>query len=304
MINEDVSFQLNTGTTKPFLTLDQQLDLLESRGLIINNRENALSILSRTNYYRLSAYSLTKRLNNTFLDNVNFDDIYELYCFDESLRNIIMKNSEIIEIALRSRIAYEHSKLYGPLGYMQDSNFENPYYHQRFIEKLSDDIVKSDDVFVKHYKEDCDSVFPLWTAIECITFGTLSKLFKNLKKEDKTIIAKQYYGVSRDYIENWFQVTVIARNIAAHGGRFYGRYLRSVSVLLPKKIKAVVNRNSFFAYIYAIHHLLPTFDYASSMRQDIKDLLAQYNIVDIKQLGFPENWEQILEDNINTKASN
>ena len=138
MINEDVSFQLNTGTTKPFLTLDQQLDLLESRGLIINNRENALSILSRTNYYRLSAYSLTKRLNNTFLDNVNFDDIYELYCFDESLRNIIMKNSEIIEIALRSRIAYEHSKLYGPLGYMQDSNFENPYYHQRFIEKLSE----------------------------------------------------------------------------------------------------------------------------------------------------------------------
>ncbi len=303
MSNENNLFQLNSGTSKPFLSLEQQIDLLESRGLIINDRQKALTILSRTNYYRLSAYSLTKRFSDTFQENVSFDDIYELYCFDEDLRNIILKYSEIIEIALRSHIAYEHSKTYGPLGYMQSLNFENSRYHHIFIDKLTDDIANSDDVFVKHYKEDCNSVFPLWAAIECITFGTLSKLFKNLKREDKTAIAKHYYGVPRDYLDNWFQITVLARNIAAHGGRFYGRYLHSVSVKLPKKMSGVTNRNSVFAYIYAIHHLLPTLAYADSMRTDIRDILSKYKTVDIKQLGFPDYWEQTLKENTNGAAS-
>lgn len=50
-----------TGSVKPFKSYDEQVELLISRGLLVNDKENAKAILKRMNYYRLSAYSLTLR---------------------------------------------------------------------------------------------------------------------------------------------------------------------------------------------------------------------------------------------------
>lgn len=47
--SNDNTFKLNRGLTKPFKTINEQLDLLESRGLIVCDRDNALDILNRTN---------------------------------------------------------------------------------------------------------------------------------------------------------------------------------------------------------------------------------------------------------------
>ena len=44
---------------KPALTFNQQLDhLINDKGLIVNNYDNALSILKHENYYRLSGYMI------------------------------------------------------------------------------------------------------------------------------------------------------------------------------------------------------------------------------------------------------
>ena len=42
--------------TKPFLTIDQQLDLIASRGLDIGDRDYAADCLKNIGYYRLSGY--------------------------------------------------------------------------------------------------------------------------------------------------------------------------------------------------------------------------------------------------------
>ena len=76
---DNISFHLKIGETKPFLSIDDQLDLLIKRGLIVSDRNNALNILNRTNYYRFSAYSLTLRKDNVFYPNITFDNIYEIF---------------------------------------------------------------------------------------------------------------------------------------------------------------------------------------------------------------------------------
>jgi len=58
--------------SKPFLTYQQQLDLLKSRGLVVHDDEKALSTLRSISYYRLSAYSLTLRTNDVFHAGVGF----------------------------------------------------------------------------------------------------------------------------------------------------------------------------------------------------------------------------------------
>ena len=41
---------------KPVLTIDQQINLLESRGLHIEDRAVAYKVLSNVNYYHLEGY--------------------------------------------------------------------------------------------------------------------------------------------------------------------------------------------------------------------------------------------------------
>lgn len=44
---------------KAFKTIDEQLDLLRSRGLTIDDESKAKQFLLYNNYYRISGYSLT-----------------------------------------------------------------------------------------------------------------------------------------------------------------------------------------------------------------------------------------------------
>ena len=75
---------------------------------------------------------------------------------------------------------------------------------------------------------------------------------------DREGIAQEYYGRKSIYIENYLQCAVVARNIAAHGGRFYNRTRLSPAVKLPLVMRrAHVDNSSPFAYFYAIFELLP-----------------------------------------------
>lgn len=58
--------------TKEFKTIDEQLEILRSRGLSITDDEKAKEFLLHNNYYRISGYSLTLRRNDTFSQNASF----------------------------------------------------------------------------------------------------------------------------------------------------------------------------------------------------------------------------------------
>ena len=64
---------------KPFKTIEDQIAILEDRGLIIEDEEYAKKSLANLNYYRLSAYTLTLRKDDHFYDNVHFSDVMQIY---------------------------------------------------------------------------------------------------------------------------------------------------------------------------------------------------------------------------------
>lgn len=49
---------------KDFKTIDEQIEILRSRGLTIEDEAEAKDFLLRNNYYRVSGYSLTLRKND------------------------------------------------------------------------------------------------------------------------------------------------------------------------------------------------------------------------------------------------
>ena len=96
---------------KPFKTIEEQIAILEDRGLIIEDEEAAKKSLSNLNYYRLSAYTLTLRKDDHFYDNVHFSDVMQIYDFDMELRAALMYLLESIEVSMRTLVIFMQNLL-------------------------------------------------------------------------------------------------------------------------------------------------------------------------------------------------
>lgn len=93
--------------TKKSLSFEQQADLLISRGLLCVNKNELIESLRHYNYYRLSGYCLAfEQARHSFYPGVSFSDLADAYEFDRKLRKIIMESLELIEIQLRTSLAY------------------------------------------------------------------------------------------------------------------------------------------------------------------------------------------------------
>jgi len=77
-----------------------------------------------------------------------------------------------------------------------------------------------------------------------MSFGCLSRGFKNLHDEVKMNISKKHYSsIPCDYIENWLHGFVVLRNICAHRGRLYNRYITFTPKLSGKDKDLFRNNN-------------------------------------------------------------
>lgn len=287
---------------KDFCTYEQQLDILRRRGLIIHDEAIALRRLREKNYYRLSAYSLTLRSYNPcsgedhFHAGASFDDIVELYDFDEQFRSVVLSACTIVETNLKAYVAYYHSQKYGSTGYLNNKNFEVPWNHAKLLNALSKSLhLRKDEPFVLHHHNDLNDIYPVWVIVEVLSFDQISMMYKNLLPTDRAAIAREFYGIpSRKYIENWTHCAVVARNIAAHGARFYHRPRINPPAKLPKSINDYGTKP--FGFIYAIYHLLPT----SSRTQfvtNIQECFDSHPLAKPSELGFPLHWKEILIQN-------
>ncbi|HLR51622.1 MAG TPA: Abi family protein [Candidatus Avamphibacillus sp.] len=275
-------------------TLQEQVDIFRSRNLHIENEERAIEILSRINYYRFSAYTLTLKQNDYFMDSTTFEDVYRLYEFDRKLRSLLVANLEVIEVAFRAQIALFHAHKYGATGYLETENFINPSYHEEMVKQLKREIHRSKEVFVYHHKNKYEGVFPVWVAIEVTSFSLLSKIYSNLKNRDKTIIAKNNYHIPHEYVKNWLYSLSTFRNICAHYGRIYNRRLPiQLKVDGNDRIKGVEG-NSIFAAIFIMGKLMIDKVEWASFVTSLSVLIEEYEVVDLERLGFPLVWEELL----------
>ena len=80
---------------KVFKNLDEQVLLLRDKGLVINNEKYAKEVLLRENYFFLHGYRypfLRSLDNKKYIPGTTFEELYSLFLFDRTIRNIIFKN--------------------------------------------------------------------------------------------------------------------------------------------------------------------------------------------------------------------
>jgi len=284
---------------QPSMNVDEQIENLRSKGLIINDMEYARSILRDFSYFRLiKGYSLGLKVKNgNYYDNISFEDIVQLYYFNSELRSILYPQIEHIEIVLRSRISTYFCEKYGVLGYTDKDNFsisDNDF--EIFSEELQREVARNArKPYIKNFQTGyIGGQIPLYALVEVISFGTLSKFYKNMKNEDKKAISSQY-GINFIYFQSWLENLSYIRNICAHYGRLYYVKMTKIPRLYKPYIKEGISNVRFFATLLVIKHLMQNQKQWHNFIQTLELLIREYPCVRLNYIGFPKNWTDMLK---------
>lgn len=212
-------------TDKEFKTIEQQIDILESRGLRIPDKVLAGDFLHRNNYYRVSGYSLTLRNHDVFASSATFQDIIDIYEFDHNLRHILLKYIELIEVTVKSVYSYEFTRVYGATGYLNPRNFTDASIHADIMQKA--EVQKNSrlphEAYLKHFVNELQQDIPLWAFVDLLTISNISFLYKISEQPIKSAVAKALGLDARGdkVLERFMHHMTIIRNLCAHGSRLY-----------------------------------------------------------------------------------
>ena len=294
MRSEDTDKQVLKKHQEP-LSVEEQIKNLEDIGLIISDKSKATDFLTNVSYFRsIKAYSLgLKPKNGNYHENITFERIVELYNFDVEMRHLLFPQIEEIEITLRCRLSNYFSLKYGVLGYLNTNNFNE--YPDNFSSDISDEIRRNyRSPFIRNFQENYENgSIPFYAITEILSFGTLSKFFKNLKNADKKQIAKSY-GVGYTYFESWIENIAYVRNICAHYGRLYNAKFSKKPQLYKQYSEAGIRNDRLMGTLVCMKHIWTCTMGWESFVESIDSLLKKYPDVEISKMGFPKNWKDML----------
>lgn len=283
---------------QPPLDIDGQIRNLKEIGLIIDDETYARDFLNDVSYFRLiKAFSLgLKPKNGNYVYGITFNRIVELYLFNCNFRQMVFPMIETIEINLRCRLANYFSSAYGCLGYEEDKNFKDPTYHRKFIEDVNSEVARNFRApFVKNFMDNYqEGKIPFYALVELLSFGTLSKFYKNMLNEDKKVISRSF-GVGYTYFESWIESIAFVRNICAHYGRLYNMRLVKTPILYKEYSEQGVKNNRIFAILICMKKILSNDNkHWDVFCETLDALFEKYPHVDKNLMGFTDNWDNLL----------
>lgn len=277
---------------QPPISIDKQIENLVSLGLEIEDTSYAKDVLNRVSYYRLiKAYSITLKEDGRYIEGTTFENIVELYLFDMEFRHILFLLIEHIEVYLRAVITNYYSLEYGNFGYKNLNNYGKNNYQKNTLDELEREINRNrKSPFIRNFKDNYEGgEIPLYAAIEVASLGTLSKMYKNMKNDDKKAISTTF-GVDYVYLESWIENLAYVRNICAHHGRLYGSKLTKTPKLYKEYLKKGVSNNTIFASILNLKVLAENKHY-NEFHSKLSKIIDKYPLVDLQHLGFVNNWQ-------------
>lgn len=285
---------MNREDMKPPRSLDDQVDLLESRGLVVPNKTRAKMLLQQTNYYRLSAYGLEFRDDeNRFIANTSIETMYSIYCFDEDLRHLLFGVIEPIEVRLRAELSYHLAIKYGNVAHLSSAITVDKSQFFKFLSSYYTEIDrKKKTAFVAHHITEYGEL-PVWVAVELLTFGSLSMYYSNLILEDRTLIANSF-GIDVSRLPGWFECLCEIRNICAHNGRIYNRALSKSPKMYTEFEK--YKGNKVFQVLVIIRQIYHGKGIKwQNFYDNLKKIINLHGRdLNLSLMEFPSNWENIL----------
>lgn len=268
---------------KKFVTFDEQVDLIiNDKHITVVDRENAKDILSRIGYFPLMEgykHLFRKQNSNIYKTETTFDEIVNLYYFDEKLRELFLRYLLRIERHLRTLISYYFVECYGISQdeYLNVNNYNKA--RKNVINKLVVILEKTTNTtdynYINYYRDTYGNL-PLWVTTNVLTFGSLSKMFTVLPQSIKSRICKHFNNITQNQMDSFLSVLTKYRNVCAHGECLFSyKTVDSISdtslhekLKLPKKGNQYIKgKQDLFAVVIVFRYLLPNGDFLTFKRK-------------------------------------
>lgn len=237
--------------SKPFTSISDQIVILKGRGMSFSDEVKAQRCLARVGYYRLSAYwyPFREQVGGVRQDHcvagTSFEETFDFYVFDKSLRLFVSDALERIEIALRAQIAdllggrhkwahRETSHLDGK--FHRDRSLRRPALtkHQDWIRDQDQKFSRSKEDFADHFRQKYTGDPPIWVATEVWDWGMLSHFYAGMKQGDRDAISRFYHpNLDGRKMVSWVRALNDIRNICAHHSRLWNRGLVATLIVPP-----------------------------------------------------------------------
>lgn len=311
---------VNTKSDKKiFKTLDEQIEILHSKGLVISDYEYTRNILLRENYFFLNGYRhlfMVSDVNRTFIPGSTFEELYSVFSFDRQLRNILFKYILMFENNIKSIISYVVSKNHGfkEHNYLNVNNFVRDATKNRQINDLLRKMKRQIRVngrqhtATSHYLNKYGYV-PLWVAVKVLSFGIVGELYTILQYKDQEEIA-EIFKIDIDNLIDYLPIVANYRNLCAHEDICYENKTQKMiedtkfhtMLFIPKKDgEYIYGKNDLFALIIILKQLLDESDFSMMMREieyELNHLDGRLNTIHIDKvlsiMGFPVNYKEIV----------
>ncbi len=302
-----------------FKNLDEQIEILKNKGLVINDITEAKRILFKENYFFLTGYRhlfMTQSREKKFNNGTTFDELYAVFLFDRHIRNVMFKNILIVENNIKSIMSYQLSKKYGfkEKEYLNPDNFTKDPMRTRQVYDVISKMKRQIRVNGKqhsatqHYMYNYGYI-PMWVLVKVLSFGLISELYLILKNEDKEVISS-FYKIDEEEMSVYLNLLSNFRNICAHEDILYDhRTQRSISdTIYHEKLCIEKNeeneyrygKNDLFAMTIILKQMLSESEYIDFIREieyEIAILDSRINTVSansiLNRIGFPDNWFEI-----------
>lgn len=291
--------------TKPPLSIQDQIHLLQSRGMAISDADRAARYLDHINYYRLRAYWLpfedkAEGAEHHFKAGTTFNAVLTLYLFDRKFRLLVMEAIERLEISFRTRFAHELAMKYGSHAYLDGALCRRQDIYRRCLDSLKEEITRSQETFIEHYRTTYTDppLPPIWAICEVMTFGHLSIWFKNLKRSsDRNAIAR-IYGIDEAILGSFMHHLTHIRNLTAHHCRLWNRRV-VVTMTIPMRpadLAGMFNRSAernIYNTLVMLGYLLKLVSPGTSWPARMRKLIEEYVPEQTAVMGFPEGWRAL-----------
>lgn len=298
---------------KIYLSTDEQIRLLRSRGMTIDNTASAKQVIDLENYYNLINGYKQPFLDSTYsgsdeqyLAGTKFEELYSLYSFDRELRNLFIRYILELENNVKSVVAHDFSGKYGHDNYLKIANFDTSVKKwekittaqkigaiSSLISSLQHEIARQlskNNPMISHYMLEYGYV-PLWVLVNTLSLGTIGIFYSYLKQKDQNDIGRHFL-LKPEEMNSFLQVLTIYRNACAHDERLYS--LKSLrNNMKPNSIRTlplhgklgipinssnnpIYGKNDLFAIIIIFKTMLPkkSFDRFFSALKELTDELA------------------------------
>ena len=285
-----------------------------AQGLTIADRKRAELIIFRENYFRFKAYAIPffDKATDRFYPGTTFDQLYDLYCADQKLRDFLLPLLAQLEVRIRATVDnVVTSATQDPFWHINPEYFKNFSDVERALKKAQQRFDQGKQEFVVHYRDryytkkcyEYRRTPPFWIISEIFTLEQLLSVCKSLNEKcpqfmvsagkNKLDSAAVLFGLnSYGALVTNLSCILELRNVCAHHTRLWNRNLQNPAGLKGKHTIKSSHPNRLYSHLLMLRICCKAQGIPDEITPFMVNMFATVPVFsrDMANMGFPPNW--------------